>query len=43
MADKLTFIHASSGEMKVVIEKETLMNYALKSKNGNGIMVARPL
>jgi len=41
--DKLTFIHASSGEMKVVIEKETLMNYALKSKNGNGIMVARPL
>ena len=41
--DKLTFIHASSGEMKVVIEKETLMNYSLKSKNGNGIMVARPL
>ncbi|HCV16418.1 MAG TPA: DUF1460 domain-containing protein [Rikenellaceae bacterium] len=40
---KLTFIHASSAEMKVVIEKETLMNYSLKSKNGNGIMVARPL
>ncbi|HCT94783.1 MAG: hypothetical protein A2X19_06440 [Bacteroidetes bacterium GWE2_39_28] len=41
--NKLTFIHASSAEMKVVIEKETLMNYSLKSKNGNGIMVARPL
>ena len=41
--DKLTFIHASSSEMKVIIEKETLMNYSLKSKNGNGIMVARPL
>lgn len=41
--DKLTFIHASSAEKKVVIEKETLMNYSLRSKNGNGIMVARPL
>jgi hypothetical protein len=41
--NKLTFIHASSAEMKVIIEKETLMNYSLKSKNGNGIMVARPL
>lgn len=41
--DKLTFIHASSTEKRVVIDKETLMNYSLRSKNGNGIMVARPL
>jgi hypothetical protein len=41
--DKLTFIHASSTEKRVVIDKESLMNYALRSKNGNGIMVARPL
>lgn len=40
--DKLTFIHASSTEKRVVIDKESLMNYALRSKNGNGIMVARP-
>jgi hypothetical protein len=40
---KLTFIHASSVQKKVVVEQESLMNYAVKSKNGNGIMVARPL
>lgn len=40
---KLTFIHASSVQKKVVVEQESFMNYAVKSKNGNGIMVARPL
>lgn len=40
---KLTFIHASSAQKKVVVEEESLMNYAVKSKNGNGIMVVRPL
>ncbi len=41
--ERLTFIHASSTEKKVVIDKETLQNYSLKSKNNNGIMVVRPL
>jgi len=40
---RLTFIHASSAEKRVVIEKHTLEEYALKSKTNIGIMVARPL
>ncbi|HBG25194.1 MAG: hypothetical protein A2266_08635 [Bacteroidetes bacterium RIFOXYA12_FULL_40_10] len=41
--ERLTFIHASSTEKKVVIEKHTLQEYAQISKTNNGIMVARPL
>jgi len=41
--EKLTFIHASSSEKRVVIEKHTLEEYAQKSKTNNGIMVVRPL
>ncbi len=41
--DKLTFLHASSGEMKVVIEELTLQQYCARSKSNNGIMVARAL
>lgn len=41
--DRLTFIHASSSEKRVVVEKLTLEQYALRSKSNKGIMVARPL
>lgn len=41
--ERLSFIHASSSEKKVVIEKHTLEEYAQKSKTSNGIMVVRPL
>lgn len=41
--DKLTFLHASSGEMKVVIEELTLQQYCNRFKTNNGIVVARPL
>lgn len=40
---RLTFIHASSSEKRVVIEKHTLEEYAQNSKTNIGIMVARPL
>lgn len=41
--ERLTFIHASSSEQKVVIEKLTLEQYAVRSKTCKGIMVARPI
>lgn len=37
----LTFIHASMGEMKVVINKKPLLNYVLDSKGINGVRVIR--
>lgn len=40
---RLTFIHASSGEMKVVVEKLTLEQYANKSKSNKGIITARAI
>ena len=36
-------LHASSGEMKVVVTSESLEEYLLNSKSATGIMVARPL
>ncbi len=41
--ERLTFIHASSGEKKVVVEELTLEQYCLKTKSNKGIIVARPL
>lgn len=41
--ERLTFIHASSSEKKVVIEKLSLEEYTLSSKTNKGIIVARPL
>ena len=41
--DKLTFIHASSREIKVVIEKLSLQDYCMPTKSNLGIIVARPL
>ena len=40
---KLTFIHASSAKMKVVVDNETLSDYCLPQKNCKGIIVAKPL
>ena len=37
----LTFIHASMGEMKVVINKKPLVEYVNASKNINGVRVIR--
>ncbi|MDR1160888.1 MAG: DUF1460 domain-containing protein, partial [Tannerellaceae bacterium] len=41
--NRLTFIHASSLQKKVVIESATLKEYVQKGKNTTGIMLARPL
>lgn len=41
--ERLTFIHASSSEKKVIIEDLSLEEYALDSKTNRGIIVARPL
>lgn len=41
--ERLTFIHASSGEKKVIVEKLTLEQYCLKSKSNKGIIIVRPL
>jgi hypothetical protein len=41
--DRLTFIHASSLQKKVVVESATLTEYVQKGKNTTGIMLARPL
>ncbi|MDR1201064.1 MAG: DUF1460 domain-containing protein [Tannerellaceae bacterium] len=41
--DRLTFIHASSLQQKVVVESTTLKEYVQKGKNSTGIMLARPL
>jgi hypothetical protein len=42
-AGRLTFIHASSLQKKVVIDGATLQEYALNSKSCTGVMLARPL
>ncbi|MGV8964157.1 MAG: N-acetylmuramoyl-L-alanine amidase-like domain-containing protein [Candidatus Saccharimonadaceae bacterium] len=39
----LTFIHASSAAMKVVIDNESLSDYCLSQKNCKGIIVAKVL
>jgi hypothetical protein len=41
--EKLTFIHASSLAMKVIVNPESLREYVEKGKNHTGIMTARPL
>jgi hypothetical protein len=41
--NRLTFIHASSLQEKVVVESATLEEYVQKGKNTTGIMLARPL
>jgi hypothetical protein len=41
--DKLTFIHASSLAMKVIVNVESLREYVEKGKSCTGIMTARPL
>lgn len=38
-SEKLTFIHASSAEKKVVIDKKTLYDYCMEQKSCKGIMV----
>lgn len=38
--DKLTFIHASTGKMEVVIDTMSLSDYCLSQKNCKGIIVA---
>ncbi len=40
---QVTFIHASSGEGKVAIEKRGLKDYVFNSKTNKGIMIVRPL
>lgn len=41
--ERLTFIHASSLQKKVVVDSNTLEEYVQKGKNSTGIMLARPL
>ena len=41
--ERLTFIHASTGKMKVVIDTLSLSDYCLSQKNCKGIIVARVL
>lgn len=40
--DKMTFIHASSGKKRVIINEESLQDYVLGIKKSKGIMVLRP-
>jgi hypothetical protein len=40
--DKMTFIHASSGKKRVIINEESLQDYVLEIKKSKGIMVLRP-
>lgn len=40
--DKMTFIHASSGKKRVIINEELLQDYVLGIKKSKGIMVLRP-
>lgn len=40
--DKMTFIHASSGKKRVIINEESLQDYVLGIKKNKGIMVLRP-
>ncbi len=39
---KLTFIHASSSEKKVIINPESLQEYVINVKRNTGIMIVRP-
>ena len=39
--EKLTFIHASSAKMEVVIDTQSLSDYCMSQKNCKGIIVAR--
>ena len=39
--DELTFIHASSGKMEVIIDSNTLSNYCFTQKNCVGVIVAK--
>jgi hypothetical protein len=41
--DELSFIHASSLAMEVIVNKESLKHYVENSKSCEGIMLARPL
>ena len=41
--NQLSFIHASSSAMKVVVEQRTLQNYAEAIKSCKGILIARAL
>lgn len=43
LGDKLTFIHASTTQKKVIINEEPLQDYVESLKRNNGIMVVRPL
>ncbi|MDR1646383.1 MAG: DUF1460 domain-containing protein [Tannerellaceae bacterium] len=43
VGEMLTFIHASSLSKKVIVNKESLKEYAVNGKNCTGIMTARPL
>lgn len=40
--DKMTFIHASNGKKRVIINEESLQDYVLGIKKSKGIMVLRP-
>lgn len=40
--DKMTFIHASSGKKRVIINEESFQDYVLGIKKSKGIMVLRP-
>ena len=40
--DTMTFIHASSGKKRVIINEESLQDYVLGIKKSKGIMVLRP-
>ena len=40
--DRLSFIHASTKYMKVVIEPQSLMDYCGKTKTNTGVVVLRP-
>ena len=40
--DKMTFIHASRGKKRVIINEESLQDYVLGIKKSKGIMVLRP-
>ena len=41
--DKLTFIHASASQKKVIVNEEPLQDYVQNIKRNSGIMIVRPL
>ncbi|GHT32360.1 xylanase [Bacteroidia bacterium] len=43
VGEELTFIHASSLAMKVIVNEESLQHYVEKSKSCTGIILTRPL